>query len=158
MRRGVRVGVDVGRVRVGIARTDAEPLLAVPVITLQRGDGDEATGELIQSILNISEEYEAIELVVGLPLNMQGKATPSTEDAEHIAHALANATAVPVRLVDERLTTVSASAALRSSGINTRSQKPIIDQQAAVVLLQHAIDAEKLTESPPGQLVTPISP
>lgn len=154
----MRVGIDVGRVRVGIARTDAEPLLALPVVTLQRGEGDDATRELIQSILAISAEYEAIELVVGLPLNMQGKATPSTEDAERIAHELANASSVPVRLVDERLTTVSASAALRSRGIDARSQRAMIDQQAAVVLLQHAIDAEKLSECPPGHSVTPYSP
>ena len=96
----------------------------------------------------------AVEILVGLPLNMRGEDTASTVDAREFAEAVAAASAVPVRLVDERLSTVSAHAALRDSGRSQRSSRSIVDQVAAVVLLQQALDVEKSTGRPPG---TPVS-
>lgn len=147
-RRGVRLGIDVGRARVGVARCDPDGMLAVPVETVPRTD------ETIARIAELAGEYEPIEFVVGLPVNMQGTDTPSTADARDFAAALLAATGIPVRLVDERLSTVTAHAALRSSGRNQRNSRSIVDQVAAVVLLQQAIDTEKSTGSPAG---TPVS-
>jgi putative Holliday junction resolvase len=148
-RRGVRLGVDVGRARVGVARCDPDGMLATPVETVAR---DEAS---VRRIVALAGEYEARELLVGLPLNMKGEDTASTTDAREFAAALAAASALPVRLVDERLSTVSAHAALRDSGRTQRSSRSILDQVAAVVLLQHALDVEKSTGRPAGSPVPP---
>ena len=106
-RRGVRLGIDVGKARIGVARCDPDGMLAVPVETVARNDGS------IDRIVALAAEYDASELLVGLPLNMQGEDTASTTDAREFAATLAAASALPVRLVDERLSTVSAHAALR---------------------------------------------
>ncbi|MFC8683077.1 Holliday junction resolvase RuvX [Microbacterium ureisolvens] len=147
-RRGARLGIDVGKARVGVAKCDPDGLLATPVETVPRDDGS------IARIAALAEEHSAIELLVGLPMNLRGEDTASTQDARDFAAALAAASALPVRLVDERLSTVSAHAALRSSGRSQRSSRSIVDQVAAVVLLQQALDVEKNTGRPPG---TPVS-
>jgi putative holliday junction resolvase len=146
-RRGGRLGIDVGKARVGVARSDPDGLLATPVETVPR------QGEPIRRILELAVEHEPIELVVGLPLNLSGQDTPSTADAREFAAALAAASDIPVRLVDERLSTVSAHAALRGAGRNQRSSRSIVDQVAAVVLLQQALDVEKQTGRAPGEPV-----
>ena len=149
MRQGARLGIDVGRARIGVARCDAGGLLAVPVETVRRAaDGDAD----VRRILELAQEYDVIELVVGNPLSLSGAATPSTEDAIAFAERLA-ASGTAVRLVDERLSTVSAQQALRASGKSSRSQRPIVDQVAAVIILQHAIDAERASGNPPGHSV-----
>ena len=148
-RRGVRLGIDVGKARVGVARCDPDGLLATPVETVARDEGS------IRRIIVLAEEHGAAELLVGLPLNMRGEDTASTTDARDFAAALAAASALPVRLVDERLSTVSAHAALRDSGRTQRSSRSIVDQVAAVVLLQHALDVEKSTGRPAGSPVPP---
>ena len=152
MRTGVRIGVDVGKVRVGLARSDRDGLLATPVETVQRRGNDLAP--VLARIAEVATELEAIELVVGLPLALSGRDTPSTGDARMVAELLA-AGPLPVRLIDERLTTVSAQAALHASGRNTRGSRSVIDQVAAVILLQHALDAERASGSAPGALVDP---
>ncbi|MEI3848300.1 MULTISPECIES: Holliday junction resolvase RuvX [unclassified Microbacterium] len=143
-RRGTRLGVDVGKARVGVAKCDPDGLLATPVETVPRDDGS------VARIIALADEHGAFEVLVGLPLNMRGEDTASTRDAREFAAALAAASTLPVRLVDERLSTVSAHAALRSSGRSQRSSRTIIDQVAAVVLLQQALDVEKSTGRPPG--------
>ncbi|WP_217183951.1 Holliday junction resolvase RuvX [Streptomyces sp. AC495_CC817] len=146
-RRGVRLGIDVGRARVGVARCDPDGMLAVPVETVPRNE------QSIDRIAALTAEYEPLELVVGLPVNMQGADTASTTDAREFAAALGARTGTPVRLVDERLSTVTAHAALRSSGRTQKNSRSIVDQVAAVVLLQQAIDTEKSTGNPPGATV-----
>ncbi|WP_164233776.1 Holliday junction resolvase RuvX [Microbacterium hydrocarbonoxydans] len=148
-RRGVRLGIDVGRARIGVARCDPDGMLAVPVETVPRSDTS------IDRIAEIAAEYEPLEFVVGLPVNMQGADTASTTDAREFAAALQGRTGVPVRLVDERLSTVTAHAALRSSGRTQKNSRSIVDQVAAVVLLQQAIDTEKSTGNPPGAVIPP---
>lgn len=147
-RRGVRLGIDVGRARVGVARCDPDGMLAVPVETVPRAETS------VARIVELVREYEPIEIVVGLPVNMQGAETASTADARAFAAELARAGGVSVRLVDERLSTVSAHAALRSSGRSQRNSRSIVDQVAAVVLLQQAIDTEKSTGNPAGSAVS----
>lgn len=146
-RRGVRLGIDVGRARVGVARCDRDGLLAVPVETVARSE------DSIVRIARLAEEHEAFELLVGLPVSLSGGETASTDDARSFALELQRATRLPVRMVDERLSTVSAHAALREAGRSQRSSRRIVDQVAAVVLLQQAIDVEKSTGDPAGALL-----
>lgn len=148
-RRGVRLGIDVGRARVGVARCDPDGMLAVPVETVPRDDAS------IDRIVQIAGEYDLLEFVVGLPVNMQGVDTASTTDAREFVRALHKRSGLPVRLVDERLSTVTAHAALRSSGRSQKKSRSIVDQVAAVVLLQQAIDMEKSTGNPAGATISP---
>ena len=150
MRTGVRLGIDVGKARIGVARSDAHAMLATPVETVAR-DADGGTD--IRRIVEISGELDPIEIVVGLPLALSGGHTASTDDAADFATALATASGVPVRLVDERLSTVSAHSALRTSGRRQKGSRGIVDQIAAVIILQHALDAERGSTVPPGSLV-----
>lgn len=148
-RRGVRLGIDVGRARVGVARCDPDGMLAVPVETVPRDDAS------IDRIVQLAGEYDLLEFVVGLPVNMQGADTASTTDAREFAASLHTRSGLPVRLVDERLSTVTAHAALRSSGRSQKKSRSIVDQVAAVVLLQQAIDMEKSTGNPAGATISP---
>lgn len=148
MRTGVRLGIDVGTARVGVARCDPHGMLATPVETLPRRTA------VIDAIVALVAEHEAMELVVGLPLSLSGAETASTADARDVAVQLA-ARGLPVRLVDERLTTVTAQRALHGSGRTTRTSRSVVDQVAAVILLQHALDHERARGVPPGELVTP---
>lgn len=148
-RRGVRLGIDVGKARVGVARSDPDGLLATPVETVARDKRS------IARIVVLAGEHDAYEIMVGLPTNLRGEDTASTADARAFASELATASERPVRLVDERLSTVSAHSALRNAGRNQRNSRSIVDQVAAVVLLQHALDVEKSTGRPPG---TPVPP
>lgn len=149
MRPGVRLGVDVGKVRIGVARSDSHGMLATPVATVARGEGD------LVELLRLASEEGAVEIVVGLPLALSGAHTASTNDATDFAAELHGRTSTPVRLVDERLSTVSAQRALRASGRSSRSSRGIIDQVAAVIILQYALDFERGTGMPPGVLVHP---
>ena len=146
IRPGVRLAIDVGRARVGIARSDQDGIMAVPVETAPR---DTAT----DVVVGLVAEYSPLEVVVGLPLNMAGEHTPSTDDAVEFAQVLAQRVEVPVRMVDERLSTVSAMTGLHGSGKTVKSAKPLIDQASAVIILQHCLDTEKNTGTPPGFLV-----
>jgi putative Holliday junction resolvase len=127
-------------------------MLATPLETVARAEAP------VGRIVALAQEYGAMEIVVGLPLNMSGNDTPSTQDSRDFADALVEASGLPVRLVDERLTTVSAHQALRSSGRSQRNSRNIVDQVAAVVLLQHAIDVEKQTGRAPGDLISRPAP
>lgn len=146
-RPGARIGIDVGRARIGVARCDSEGLLAVPVATVPRGDGD------LEAVLESAREFEAVELVVGLPLSLSGARTASTEDAVAFAERLSSASGLPVRLIDERLSTVSAQGALHAAGRDSRGSRPVIDQVAATIILQHALDLERSSGRAPGELV-----
>ncbi|MCC4907349.1 Holliday junction resolvase RuvX [Microbacterium sp. cx-59] len=147
--RGVRLGIDVGRARVGVAKCDPHRRLATPRETGAR------TEDAVAPIIAIGREYDAVQILVGLPTNLRGEDTASTTDAREFATAIARATDVPVRLVDERLSTVSAHAALRQSGRSQRGSRGIVDQVAAVILLQNALDVEKSRGSAAG---TPVHP
>lgn len=149
-RRGSRLGVDVGQARIGVATCDPDGLLATPLETVPRREGDP-----VARISALAAEHDVVEIVVGLPVNLRGEDTASTRDARDFADELAAASGRPVRLVDERLSTVSAHAALRDSGRSQRSSRRIIDQAAAVVLLQQAIDVEKRTGRALGETVNP---
>jgi len=148
MRPGVRLGLDPGDARIGVARSDPSGFLATPVETVPRGRGD------VARIVAILAEEEAIEVVVGLPRSLKGGEGPSAAKVRVFVADLALRVApVPVRLVDERLTTVSAEAMLRDRGRKGGKRRAVVDQAAAVLILQHALDSERATGRPPGELV-----
>lgn len=142
---GVKLGIDVGTVRVGVASCDPSGLIATPVGTFQR---DARKQSDIRQVVNEAVERGAVEIFVGLPRTMRGEEGPSALMAREYAAALANMLAsrgvdVPLRLIDERLTTVSAHRSLREAGLNTREHRRVVDQAAAVGILQHAIDTQR---------------
>jgi putative holliday junction resolvase len=148
VRHGVRLGVDVGTVRIGVAKSDPGGLLASPVDTVRRGAGD------VDELARLAAENDAIEVVVGLPVGLAGREGKSAADGRAFASALAaRLTPVPVRLVDERFTTVLAHAALQEKGLSSRDRRNTVDKAAAALLLQGALDAERSTGQPTGQLV-----
>lgn len=143
------MGVDVGKARVGVAASDAAGSLAMPVETVQRAND---TPRALERVLELVDEYAAVEIVVGLPLSLSGADTASTQDARDFASFLAQGS-TPVRLVDERMSTVTAQAGMRASGRKAKRQRSVIDQAAAVVILQHALDAERGSGRPAGSVV-----
>jgi len=155
-RSGRRVGVDVGSVRVGVASSDPSAMMATPVCTVRR-DPDEAapTATDVEEIAALVAELEAVEVVVGLPRTLSGGEGAAAQVARKYARRLAARIApVPVRLVDERLTTVDAHRNLRASGVDGRKHRTVVDQAAAVLILQAALDAERSSGRPPGELVS----
>ncbi len=151
IRHGVRLGFDIGSVRIGVATCDSGGLLATPLTTIQRHNDD-----FLGEILALLHELSPVEIIVGLPLALSGSVTASTRDALTVARAIAEATGVDVRMVDERLTTVSAHGALRQNGKKQKETRQIIDQVAAVMILQHALDSERATGRLPGKLIADI--
>ncbi len=151
IRPGVRLGVDVGQARVGLAACDPQALIATPVQTLARDRDDLAD---IYAIVAHAQERAAIEVVVGLPRSLSGAEGAAAAHARAYAVALHQALAgVSVRLWDERLTTVDAHRGLRASGVPGRKQRESVDQVAAVLILQGALDAERTNGNPAGEMV-----
>ncbi|MCL2514967.1 MAG: Holliday junction resolvase RuvX [Microbacteriaceae bacterium] len=153
MREGTRLGIDVGTVRIGVSRSDRSGFLASPLETVARAED----GSDIARLAALVVEHEAIEVISGLPLALSGRHTASTDDAVGFAERLAAAIAVPVRLVDERLSTVTATSALRQSGKNSKKSRTVVDQSAAAIILQHALDAERSSGRPAGNPIKPPS-
>ena len=153
--RGVKIGVDVGMVRVGLAASDRDGLLATPVCTLSR---DIRKNRDLRLLLRNIQELAAVEVFVGLPRNLSGTESASTAMARDYAAALVDllfeaGLDVPVRLIDERLTSVSAHRSLRQAGLNSREHRKVVDQVAAVEILQHAIDTQRNLERDVGEPV-----
>jgi putative Holliday junction resolvase len=151
-RPGVRLGIDVGDVRIGVAVCDSAGLIATPLETVAAGSG------ALDRLLDLVDEQQPIEVVVGHPRSMSGNVGPAALKAESFAETLSSALAsrakpIPVRLVDERLTTVSAERVLRERGRKGARRRLVVDQVAAVVILQHAIDSERSAGRPPGEEV-----
>ncbi|GIG20391.1 putative pre-16S rRNA nuclease [Cellulomonas chitinilytica] len=155
--RGVRLAVDVGSVRVGLATSDPDGLVATPVATLARDGRKPAAGQVPADVAQIVHEVGergAAVVYVGLPRHLSGTEGAASGAARAYAVQLAQAVApVRVRLVDERMSTVSAHQALHASGRSGRSHRQVVDQAAAVVILQYALDAERATGRRPGERV-----
>lgn len=148
MRNGVRLGVDVGSVRIGVAKCDPGGVLATPLETVRRGRGD------LRRIAALATEHAAIEVVVGLPTSLSGREGPAAVAVrEFVARLAGMMPPDSVRLFDERLTTVTAESGLRAGGKDGRARRHVVDQAAATVLLQAALDAERLTGHAPGEMV-----
>lgn len=146
--RGRRLGIDVGSVRIGVATSDPDGLLATPVETVRRERSDKHVRRLAQLVA----ELEAVEVVVGLPRTLADRTGPAARDAIDVAEALAGRIApIPVRMADERLTTVSAQRSLREAGVRAKGQRAVIDQAAAVGILQSWLDQRRAALAAPGE-------
>lgn len=148
MRRGRRLAIDVGDARIGVASCDPDGILATPVETVPGRDVPAAQRRLKQLV----EEYEPIEVIVGLPRSLKGGEGPAAVKVRAFAQELARAIApVGVRLLDERMTTVTASQGLRASGVKSKKGRSVIDQAAAVIILQQALESERASGNAPGE-------
>lgn len=139
MQQGRRLAFDYGDVRIGVAVSDRDSLLATPVETLLTKRED-----LWDRIFDLLAEYEPVQLYVGRPVHLSGNASESTTKAEAFARELSDRFDIGVTLIDERLSTVSAQRSLREAGRSSRDSKSAIDQAAAVEILEMALDLEKL--------------
>lgn len=139
--RGRRIGIDVGSVRIGVASSDPDGILATPVETVPRAKDRGLDAPDVRRIVRLVEEYEAVEVIVGLPQTLRGERGRAAKLAVEFAGRLRRRLpSIPVRMADERLTTVTAARALRESGVSARGQRPVIDQAAAVAILQGWLD------------------
>jgi putative Holliday junction resolvase len=150
MRFGRRLGIDAGTVRVGLAISDPHGILASPLSNLKRLGNDQETAEALASIV---AEYELLEIYVGLPLSLRATNTASTMDAVGLARAIELKLDVPVRLIDERMTSVSANSILKNAGRGNRQARKVVDQVAATLILEQALSIEK-TGVLPGMSLT----
>ena len=146
MRTGVRLALDWGKARIGVAASDRDGVLAFPVETVAAGPA------AIARVVALVGEYEPIELILGLPRNLAGQDGPAAQAMLEVADQLVAALPqLPLRLVDERMTTAAASRQLAGAGRNTRKQRQVIDQAAAVALLDTALRQERNTGQPAGE-------
>jgi putative holliday junction resolvase len=148
VRDGVRLAVDPGTVRIGVARSDRSGIIATPLTVVRRGKGD------LDALASLAAAEEAIEILVGLPRSLSGREGPAAATARQFAGDLAARVApLPVRLVDERFTTSTAHEALRAGGKDSRARRQTVDSAAAAVLLEAALESERRTGRVPGELV-----
>jgi putative holliday junction resolvase len=138
---GVRLGVDVGSVRVGVAISDPHGVLATPLETVAR---DVKNGSDLNRLADLVVEHGVVEVIVGLPRSLSGRNGPAAAAATEYAGTLgARIAPVPIRMSDERLTTVMASRTLSERGISGRKQRQVVDQAAAVLILQGWLDSAR---------------
>jgi putative pre-16S rRNA nuclease len=150
--RGRRLGVDVGTVRIGVATSDPDGILATPVETVAR-DKQKSSDKHVRRLAQLVNELEAVEVVVGLPRTLADRSGSSARDAVELADELARRIApTPVRLSDERLTTVAAQRSLRDAGIRAKGQRTMIDQAAAVGILQNWLDQRRAALAAHGEV------
>ncbi|PID97959.1 MAG: Holliday junction resolvase RuvX [Actinobacteria bacterium] len=146
----MRLGVDVGTVRVGVARTDPQGILSIPVDTLRRAND----GREIQRIVDLAEEFQAIEIVVGLPRHLKGGEGVSAKEARRYARKIASRLPYTrVCLVDERLTSQQAHERLRACGRSEKDHRSVIDQVAAQIILEQALEIERCSGKLPGSTI-----
>jgi putative Holliday junction resolvase len=151
-RRGVRLAVDWGDVRIGVAACDPDGVLAYPLATVAAGPDE------VAALAALVAEHAPLEVLVGLPRSLGGGEGPAAalarERAGRLATRLAEA-GVPVRLVDERLSTVTATRRLRAGGRSARQHRGVVDAAAAAVILEEALASERARGQPVGELVSP---
>lgn len=144
---GVRLGIDPGEARIGVARSDPSGIIATPVATVARDEHS------ITELLRHASEENAVLIYVGLPRSLSGSEGPAAARVREFAAQLAAAASIPVRLVDERLSTVTAENVLRQQGRKGKKRRDVVDQAAAVVILQAALDAERYRNTLIGELI-----
>ena len=142
MQRGRRIAFDYGDVRIGVAMSDPDSILASPLTTLASGDP-----KLFQQIAVLFDEHEPVALYVGEPLNLSGESSVSAQKAAAFAEKLRTEFNVPVTMIDERLSTVSATNAMRQSGVNAKDARSKVDMAAAVAILEQGLAIEKAKDA-----------
>lgn len=148
MRIGRRLALDPGTARIGVAVSDRDGILASPQLALPGSDQIAVMAALDILIADV----EPIEIIVGLPRSMDGSDGAAARKAREFAALLAGRLSIPVRLVDERLSTVQAQRGLHDQGRSIRQSRSMIDSAAAAVVLQHALDAERSSGEAPGEV------
>lgn len=146
MRRGRRLAIDVGDVRIGVAVSDPDGMIATPVETVAAGKG------AMPRLVELVAEYEPLECVIGLPLSLSGREGPAVVKVRDFAAQLAELIKpIPIRLFDERMSTMTADSFLMHSKKSGAKKRKVIDQAAATVILQTALDTERTRGSAPGE-------
>lgn len=150
--RGRRIGIDVGTVRIGVAASDPDGILATPLETVAR-DRRKNSDRHVRRLASLVRDLGAVEVVVGLPRTLADRSGSSARDAIALADDLARRIApTPVRLADERLTTVVAQRSLREAGVRAKGQRSVIDQAAAVGILQNWLDQRRTAMAAHGEV------
>lgn len=142
MRKGRRIACDFGDVRIGLAISDTDGRLATPLLTLAN-----SPGTLMAQMQEIIAEYNPIEIYVGRPMHLKGISSQSALKAENFAKEIRQVFAGPVSMIDERLSTVTAHRQLKEAGKSTRQSREVVDQIAAMAILELALDIEKSKNS-----------
>jgi putative holliday junction resolvase len=140
------LGLDIGTVRIGLAISDETGLVARALKTVTR----QSWKKDLESIVALIEEYEVAKIVAGDPFNMDGSRGAMGERVDDFVERLKTMTAVPIELFDERLSSSAAERVLIESGMQRARRKQVIDQLAAVVILQNFLDRENTLH--PGRL------
>ncbi|MCE2647602.1 MAG: Holliday junction resolvase RuvX [Streptomycetaceae bacterium] len=138
MQRGRRIAFDYGDARIGVAASDQDSILVSPLTTLAT-----SSRNLLKEIAVIFEEISPIQIYVGKPTNLSGVDSTATSKVLNFIEDLKKITETPIILIDERMSTVSASRSLREAGLDSKKSKSIIDMAAAVAILEFAITIEK---------------
>ena len=138
MLRGRRIAFDYGDARIGVAISDPDSILASPLTTLSSGDP-----KLLRQISDLVTQYEPVAIYVGDPLNLSGESSASAQKARAFADNLSTEFGIPVTMIDERLSTVSATNAMRQSGLNAKDARSKIDMAAAVAILEQGIALDR---------------
>lgn len=145
LRRGVRLAIDWGAARIGVAACDREGLLAYPVTTVPNDP------QALTRIAALVEEYEPFEVLLGMPIDLRGEHGPAAQAMAQTADLLATLPGVTLRVVDERLSTASATRKLAASGRTSKQRRGVVDQAAAVDILEQALEFERRTGRAPGR-------
>jgi putative Holliday junction resolvase len=133
------LGVDVGTVRVGVAYSDPHGILASPLVTLDRTAAD-----CLDRLVALVAEHGAAGVVIGLPRTLRDREGTSAAMAREFGSELsARIAPTPVEYLDERLTTVSAERKLAERGVRGKARRAVVDQAAAVELLQHWLEVRR---------------
>jgi len=149
-RRGVRLGIDWGKARVGVAACDADGLLAYPLETIDAHD----EAAVFTRLAGLVDEHAVVEVVLGMPVTLAGTPGLAADQVSAVGGRLASALPVPVRLVDERLTTAVANRQL--AALDGRRRRKVVDQVAAAGILEGALEVERTTGHPPGALIRDV--
>jgi putative Holliday junction resolvase len=150
LRLGRRIGIDFGVARIGVAVSSVDAIICGPLATVPNND------DALACVLGLIAEQEPIEVYVGLPLNLRGEHTQSTELAITFAKLLSQSGVSNLRMVDERMSTRAAQSQLHASGKNSRQSKSVIDAAAATLIVESALSYERATGNLPGIEISEI--
>lgn len=145
---GRRLAFDFGSVRVGVSVSTIDGIFCSPQQAIQNNE------QLIESVKSLLEEYDPMIIFVGLPLNLSGEFTKSTTSAIEFARAISLVSNIPIRLIDERLSTRAAQKQMQSSGKSVKQSRPLIDSATATLILESALEFEKNTDKLAGREIT----
>lgn len=138
--RGRRIAFDYGDIRIGVAISDPDSILATPLTVLRA-----QSPHLVSELTAIFTEYEPVSVFIGEPKHMSGESGDSVAKAKSFGGLITETFGIDVIYIDERLSSVSAQKKLKDAGVNTRDSKKIIDAMAAVAILEQGLAIEKLS-------------